>query len=122
MDDGILTAVLNEIYTACGASGDILNNAKSLFILSPVLYHRILTIKNLWKRILSLLTMLKKVSIMNLPKLKSKLKANLKVRKILKEKQNQRVLSVDYCYFHYLTFINQIHLINSYYIIDSENI
>lgn len=32
MDDGILTAVLNEIYTACGASGDILNNAKSLFI------------------------------------------------------------------------------------------
>ena len=32
MDDGILTAVLNEIYTACGANGDILNNAKSLFI------------------------------------------------------------------------------------------
>ena len=32
MDDGILTAVLNEIYTACGVSGDILNNAKSLFI------------------------------------------------------------------------------------------
>jgi hypothetical protein len=29
---------------------------------------------------------------------------------------------IDYCYFHYLTFINQIHLINSYYVIDSENI
>lgn len=96
---------------------------KSLLMLLPVLYHRILTIKNLWKRILSLLTMLKKVLITNLPKLKSKLKANLKVRKILKEKQNQSMLSViDYCYFHYLTFINQIHLINSYYVIDSENI
>lgn len=32
MDNGVLSTVLNEIYTACGASGDILNNAKSLFI------------------------------------------------------------------------------------------
>nr|DAV72108.1 MAG TPA: hypothetical protein [Caudoviricetes sp.] len=32
------------------------------------------------------------------------------------------MLSVDYCYFHYLMFINQIHLFNSYYVIDSENI
>lgn len=30
MDNGVLTSVLNEIYAACGANGNILDNAKSL--------------------------------------------------------------------------------------------